>query len=199
MRVATLGAFFLAFAAARAQVQSPVNFADLIRTPADIQRTLEYCDGHPAFETTLVNWLEMAEPSLPADRQAVREISLRLLEDVTNSQLVLGLGDGLLRHALEDLKRDRALVPDEVAISLYKNVQKAVRKQQFKAKSVAFPANNMAEDGTVTDERQAAFLEKFLDLAEPRVAHVVQPARRIPGHPVRARLEQSDRGPVSKR
>src|SRR6266404_4213185 len=36
-----------------AQVQGNVEFASLIRTPAGVQRTLEYCDGHPEFETAL--------------------------------------------------------------------------------------------------------------------------------------------------
>src|SRR5437762_1287770 len=82
----------------------PNDFAGLIRTRADMQRTLERCDGNSEFETALSNWLEMAEPPSPADRQAIRETSLRLLEDTTDLQLVLGLGDGLLRHALADIK-----------------------------------------------------------------------------------------------
>src|SRR5882762_3281557 len=97
------------------QIQRDVDFANLIRTPSSIQRTLERCDGHPDFETALANWLEMAEPTSARDRLAVRETSLRLLEDTTDRQVVLGLSDGLLRHALEDIKRDPGIVPEELA------------------------------------------------------------------------------------
>jgi hypothetical protein len=158
-----------------AQIQRDVDFADLIRTPSSIQRTLEHCDGHPDFETALANWLEMAEPSSRWDRQAVRETSLRLLEDTTDRQLVMGLSDGLLRHALEDIKREPAIVAEELARALYADIGKAVKKQKSKATAVLVPAYGLGKDGTVTNERQARFLKDFLNLADPRVAHRVQP------------------------
>ena len=159
-----------------AQTQRDVRFAELIGTPSGIQRTLEHCDGHPDFETALANWLELAEPSSPQERQAVHETSLRLLEDTTDRQLVLGLSDGLLRHALEDIKRNPAIVAEELARALYTDIGKAVNKQKYKAAAVLVPASGLGEDGTVTDERQARFLEYFLNLAEPRVAHRVRPS-----------------------
>src|SRR5713101_1107206 len=91
------------------EIQRDADFAELIRTPAGIQSTLERCDGHPVFETALANWLEAAEPASPEDRQAVRKTSLRLLQDTSDQQLVLGLIDGLLRHALQDIKMDPAI------------------------------------------------------------------------------------------
>jgi hypothetical protein len=175
-----------------AQVQPVVDFAGLIRTPAGIQATLEHCDGHPDFETALANWLERAEPSSPGDRQAVRETSLRLLEDTTDRQLVLGLSDGLLRHALEDIKRDPALVADKLARGLYRDIGKAVNNQKSKAIAVLAPAYGLGEDGTVTNERQASFLEAFLNLADPRMAHRVRPSERRQGDSAGNRREQGD-------
>ena len=182
-----------------AQTTTDADFAGLIRAPASIQRTLENCDGHPEFETALANWLERAEPSSPVDREAVHKASLRLLEDTTDGQLVLSLSDGLLRHALEDMKRDRAIVPEELAHALYADVGRAVRKQRSKAKAIPVLAHGLAEDGTVTDERQASFLEAFLNLAEPRVAHFVVPSQRRLGDSARAGREQAERknaGPI---
>src|SRR5229473_2017619 len=83
------------------EIQRDADFAEMIRTPAGIQKALERCDAHPVFETALANWLEAAEPNSPEDRQAVRKTSLRLLQDTSDPQLVLGLIDGLLRHALQ--------------------------------------------------------------------------------------------------
>jgi len=177
-----------------ANTQSGVNFSDRIRTPDDIQKTLEYCDGHPAFETALANWLETTEPSSPEERRAVRETSLRLLEDTTDSQLVLGLSNGLLRHALEDLKRDQKVAPGDLADALHAGIKKAIGKMRSKVEAIAIPAHGLAADGTVADERQAAFLERFLDLAEPRVAHNVRPSERPAVMPVLA-----DKGLVSRR
>jgi hypothetical protein len=161
-----------------AHIQGDVDFADCIRTRSSIQKTLERCDGHPDFETALANWLERAEPSLAEDRQAVRETTLRLLEDTTDSQLVLGLGDGLLRHALEDIKRDPAIVVETLARALYSDIGKAIRKQKSKATAILVAAYGLGEDGTVTDQRQASFLESFLNLAEPRVTHRIRPSDR---------------------
>ena len=181
-----------------AQIQRDVDFPDLIRTPPGIQRTLEHCDGHPDFETALANWLEMAEPSSPGDRQAVRETSLRLLEDTTDRQLVLGLSDGLLRHALEDINRDPAIVAEELARALYADIGKAVRRQKSKATTAMVPAYGLGEDGTVTNERQASFLEDFLNLADPRVAHRVRPSDRDLGNSARNNRMQGYSGPTSR-
>ena len=175
-----------------AQVQPDVDFAGLIRTPAGIQATLEHCDGHPEFETALANWLERAEPTSPDDRRAVREISLRLLEDTTNRQLVLGLSDGLLRHALHDIKRDPALAADKLARTLHADIGKAINSQKSKAVAVLAPAYGLGEDGTVTNERQASFLEVFLNLADPRMAHHVRPSERQQGDSAGNRREQGD-------
>ena len=176
-----------------AQTTPHADFAGLIRTPASLQRTLEHCDGHPEFETALANWLEAAEPSSPADREAVHKASLRLLEDTTDSQLVLSLGDGLLRHALEDLSRDHALVPEELARALYADIGRAVKRQRSKSKAISAPAYSLAEDGTVKDERQACFLEKFLNLNEPGVAHSVVPFKRWLGDSNPSGREQAER------
>ncbi len=182
-----------------AQVQPDVDFAGLIRTAAGIQATLEHCDGHPDFETALANWLERTEPSSPDDRRAVRETSLRLLEDTTDRQLVLGLSDGLLRHALQDIKRDPALVADKLARTLYADIGKAINSQKSKAAAVLAPAYGLGEDGTVTNERQASFLEAFLNLADPRMAHRVRPSERPLGESAGNRREQGDVKAGSKR
>src|SRR5258706_9357682 len=110
-----------------AETEPKVNFADLIGTPAGIQRTLEQCDGNRRFESALANWLEMSEPTALVERLAIREISLRLLEDTTDVQVVLGLSDGLLRHALEDVKRDQTIVPEVLARVLYADIRKAAK------------------------------------------------------------------------
>jgi hypothetical protein len=161
-----------------AHLQGDVDFAGCIRTRSSIQRTLERCDGHPAFEMALANWLERAEPSSPEDRQAVRETTLRLLEDTTDRQLVLGLGDGLLRHALEDIKRDSTIVVEALARALYVDIGKAIRRQKSKATAILVAAYGLGDDGTVTDQKQASFLEGFLNLAEPGVAHRIRPSDR---------------------
>lgn len=171
-----------------------VDFGNLIRTSDGIQKTLEHCDGHPAFETALANWLERAEPSSPAERRAVRETSLRLLEDTTDSQLVLGLSNGLLRHTLQDVKANKDVAPGVFADVLHADIRKAIGKKRAKAEAIAVPAYGLAADGTVVDERQAAFLERFLDLAEPRVAHNVRPSQRPPADTL-----PSDKGLVSRR
>jgi hypothetical protein len=123
---------------ASGEIQRDAGFAEMIRTPAGIQSTLERCDGHPAFETALANWLEAAEPASPEDRQAVRKISLGLLQDTSDQQLVLGLIDGLLRHALADIKMDPAIVPADHARALYADIV-AIRGQRSKA-TVLVPA-----------------------------------------------------------
>jgi hypothetical protein len=160
-----------------AHIPGDVDFADCIRTRSGIQRALERCDGHPDFETALANWLERAEPSSAEDRQAVRETTLRLLEDTTDGQLVLGLGDGLLRHSLEDIKRDPAIAVEALARVLYLDIGKAIKRQRSKARAILVAAYGLGEDGTVTDQRQASFLEAFLNLAEPGVAHHIRPGR----------------------
>ncbi len=176
-----------------AQTPSDVDFAELIRTPANLQRTLEHCDGHPAFETALANWLETAEPPSLADRDAVHKASLRLLQDTTDAQLVLSLSDGLLRHALKDVNREQSTVPEALALTLYSDIGRSVAKQRSKLRAIPIPAYGLAEDGTVKDERQARFLEKFLDLAEPHVAHSVAPSQPKLPDSTRAAREQSER------
>src|SRR5215467_6076163 len=71
---------------ASAQAPPTMDFAELIRTSAGIQKVLERCDGDPDFETALANWLETAKPASGADQRAVRETSIRLLEDTTDPQ-----------------------------------------------------------------------------------------------------------------
>ena len=137
------------------------------RTPAGIQAALERCDGHPAFETALANWLETAEPRSREEREAVRNTSLRLLEDTTDTQIVFGLIDGLLRHALEDVRRDPASAPNEVAVALYADIGRAVRRQKHKARELALLAGDLTEGGVVKDERQASFVRNMVRLAEP--------------------------------
>jgi hypothetical protein len=73
--------------------------------------------------------------------------------------------DGLLRHALADLKRDPALVPKQLAQALHADIAKAVNKQRSKAKESAVLAYALAEG--VTDARQAGFVKEFITLAEP--------------------------------
>src|SRR2546421_6068047 len=165
-----------------AEIPQDADFAAMIRTPAGIQMSLERCDGHPAFETALANWLESAEPSAREDRLAVRKTSLRLLEDTTDPQLVLGLIDGLLRHALEDLKIDPAIVPQELARTLYADIARAVRARRSKAAAVLVPAYGLREDGTVRNERQASFIEDFLSRADPRLARRARPPQPRIGH-----------------
>jgi hypothetical protein len=181
-----------------AEIPRDADFADMIRTPAGIQNLLERCDAHPVFETVLANWLEMAEPASPEDRQAIRKTSLRLLEDTNDPQLVLGLTDGLLRHALEDIKRDPAIVPEEFARALYADIAKAVRAHRSKVAAVLVPAYGLLEDGTVKNERQASFIEDFLNFADSRLAHRARPPRRL-GNSADNSREQSDLGSGSRR
>ena len=150
------------------QKSPPVDFAELLRTPAGIQKSLERCDGHPEFETALANWLETAQPRSEAERAAIRTTSLRLLEDTADRQLVLGLIDGLLRHAVEDLRRDPAIVPAELARALYADIRKAARNQKSKTASIAVVAHWLAEDGSAAAGRPAGFIQVFL---EPPAQH----------------------------
>ncbi len=184
-------AVFLATGIFPATGQTPAEFGDLIRTEAGMQAALERCDGHPEFETALANWLEAAEPSSPADRRAVREASLRLLEDTADRQLALGLSDGLLRHALEDVKRDQTIAPQGLARALYGDISRAVRNQWSKGSALAIQAQELGTGG-VKDERQASFLGAMVKLAEPRVARVVKPPQSQPGEAARSVREQSD-------
>ena len=147
-----------------AQSQRSVDFAALIRTPADIQATLERCDGHPEFETALANWLETAKPRSPVEQEALRQTSLRLLEDTTDQQLALGLINGLLQHAMEAVKRDPAIIPKQHAQALYADIAKAVRRHRSKAKESAMLASVLGEG--LTDARQAGFVKEFIALAE---------------------------------
>jgi hypothetical protein len=182
-----------------AQIPRDTDFADLIRTPSGIQTTLERCDGHPDFETALANWLEMAEPSSPADRQAVRATSLRLLEDTADRQLVLGLSDGLLRHALEDMKRDPSIDAEALARALYADIAKAVRKRKSKAEAIVVPAYGLQEDGTVKNEKQASFIENFLSRADPQVARRVRPSQRRLADSTGINRDPGDGGLASRR
>ncbi len=159
-----------------AQVQQDAGFADLIRTPAGIQATLERCDGHPDFETALANWLETAEPRSQEEREAIRKTSLRLLGDTTDSQVVFGLIDGLLRHALEDVKRDPSVDPKSVAQALYADISRSVSRQRHKTKELAALADGLAEGGVVTDTRQDSFVRDIMRLAEPRALNPVSAA-----------------------
>jgi hypothetical protein len=160
--------------------QQDAGFAGLISTPAGIQVALERCDGHPDFETALANWLETAEPRSREEREAVRNTSLRLLEDTTDSQIVFGLIDGLLRHALEDVRRDPANAPKNVALTLYGNISRAVRGQKHKAKELALLAGDLTEGGVVKDERQASFVRDIVRLAEPPAPLPVSVAKTSP-------------------
>ena len=180
------------------EIQRDADFAEMIRTPAGIQKALERCDAHPVFETALANWLEAAEPNSPEDRQAVRKTSLRLLQDTSDPQLVLGLIDGLLRHALQDIKMDPAIVPADHARALYADIVKAIRGQRSKATAVLVPAYGLQEDGTLRNERQARFIEDFLSRADPQLARRVRPPRPL-GNSADNRREQSDAGTVSTR
>ncbi len=148
-----------------AQSQRNVDFAALIRTPAGIQSTLERCDGDPAFETALANWLETAHPRSAAEREAIRDTTLRLLNDTTDHQVALGLINGLLLHAMEDVKLDPALVPKQHAQALYADIAKAVHQKRSKAKESDVLASALLEG--VTDARQAGFVQEFMKLAEP--------------------------------
>ncbi len=154
-----------------AQNQRNVDFAALIRTPADIQATLERCDGHPEFETALANWLETAKPRSLAEEEAIRQTSLRLLEDTTDQQLALGLISGLLQHALAAVKRDPAIIPKQHAQALYADIGRAVRRHKSKAKESAMLASVLGED--LTDARQAGFVKEFTTLAERPAARRV--------------------------
>jgi len=147
-----------------AQSQRTADFAAVIRTPADIQAALERCDGHPDFETALVNWLETAKPRSPVEEEAIRQTSLRLLEDTTDQQLVLGLINGLLQHALEAVRREPAIIPKQHAQALYADIAKAVRRHRSKAKDSAMLASVLGEE--LTDARQAGFVKEFITLAE---------------------------------
>src|SRR6185369_13907526 len=110
IRRAFVGAVFAG--ALRAQAPVAVDFANLIKTTAGVQQALERCDGHPEFETALANWLESAEPHSPQEGAAIRKTALGLLEDTTDSQIALGLNDGLLKHAIDGSEDARKLYAD---------------------------------------------------------------------------------------
>jgi hypothetical protein len=166
-----VAAILAAMLSALANEKAPaIDFAQLVRTPDGIQRTLERCDGHPEFETALANWLETAEPRSSAERAAIRATSLRLLEDTTDRQVVLGLIDGLLRHAVGDLNRDPALVPADVARSLYVDICRSVKNQRSKADMIAVVTDWMAEDGSIRANKPATFVKEIQRLAEPHWA-----------------------------
>lgn len=169
--------------ASPAQDRVRIDFPEIIKTPAEIQKALERCDGDTGFETAFANWIEMAQPRSPAEGVIIRKTSLRLLEDATDRQTVLGLIDGLLRHALEDVKRDQAIIPQNLADSMYRDIVNAVRKRTYKGEEIAAPAYGLADDGSITEERQARFVERFLNLADPHVARHVQPAKARPAAP----------------
>ena len=143
------------------------DFTQLVQSPAAIQKTLERCDGHPDFEMALANWLETTQPGTATERAAVRETSLRLLEDTTDRQIVLGLLDGLLRHAIEDLQINPAIVPSDSARTLFKDIRKYVKNQRSKANMILIVTRWVAEDGSAKSARQAAFIQDFLKLASP--------------------------------
>jgi hypothetical protein len=157
-----------------AQGQQAIDFAGLIRTPAGIQAALERCDGNPDFETALANWLETAQGRSQAERDAIRQTSLRLLEDTTDRQLVLGLINGLIRHALDDVKRDSAIVPKQFARALYVDIAKATNGRKSTANEFALLAHGLAEG--VTDSRQVGFVKEFVNLAAPRPPRPVSAA-----------------------
>src|SRR5262245_25644072 len=158
------------------RVSHPI-FAEVIRTPAGLQAALERCDGDPAFETAFANWLESAHAASRGEREAIRRASLRLLEDTTDHQLVLGLIDGLLRHAVEDLESDGATPPVRVARILYADVGKARKNRKSKPSDIALLAENLLSEGAVTMERQTSFLQEVVNLAESR-----QVTRSLPSH-----------------
>jgi hypothetical protein len=93
---------------------------------------------------------------------------------------------------------DPAIVPEELARTLYADMAKAVRAHRSKAMAVVVPAYGLREDGAVKNERQASFLEEFLNLADTRLAHRARPPRRL-GHTADNSREQSDIGTGAKR
>ena len=173
----------MAIPAGAAQDESWGEFAGLLRAPGGMQRALEHCDGHPDFETGFASWLETAQPDSAADQRALRRTSLQLLEDTTDPQIVLALIDGLLRHALEEVRDERAAAPERFARSLYWEILRATGNRAWKTRIIAGPAFGLAEDGSVVEERQAKFAEAFLNLADPSAPHHIEPAKAAP--PVR--------------
>jgi hypothetical protein len=130
------------------QIAPGVDFAAMIRTPAGIQKSLDRCDGHLDFEKALANWLERAEPASPTEQRAVRETTIRLLEDTTDQQVALALSDGLLRHALQDLKREPSIVPKDLARGVYADLRKAAKDQTYKKRAMMVALHGIAADGT---------------------------------------------------
>jgi hypothetical protein len=160
-----------------AQDEGWSDFATLLRTPGGMQRALEHCDGHPDFETDFASWLETAQLDSAEERRAVRRASLQLLEDTTDRQVALALIDGLLRHALEDVKSGQAVIPQRLARSLYWEITKAAKNRAWKARAIAEPAYGLAEDGSIVEQSQIQFAEAFLNLVDPRAPHHIQPAK----------------------
>jgi hypothetical protein len=164
-----------------AQSSQPIDFAALLKTPSGIQSALERCDGHPDFETALANWLEQAQPRSAEEREAIRKTSLRLLEDTSDRQVVLALLDGLMRQALSDLSRDPAIVPQELAKSLYFAIARAVGRQPQKWAGFPLLADGLTEGGAANGGRHAAFVKELVTMstrrrpAAPRVAGSTSP------------------------
>ena len=86
--------------------------------------------------------LDLAETVFLSPSSCLRRV--RMLEDTTDRQIMFALIDGLLRHALEDVKRDAGIVPRQLAATLYMDIAKAVR-QKFKVKESAVLAEGLAE------------------------------------------------------
>jgi hypothetical protein len=170
LRGAWLGLFggVLCLARLPGQSSQPVDFAALLKTPAGIQSALERCDGHPDFETALANWLEAAQPRSAEEQEAIRKASLRLLEDTSDPQVVLGLLDGLMRQALSELSRDPAVVPEELAKSLYSAIGRAVGRQPRKWAGFPLLASGLKEGGAANGERHAAFVKELLTMSARR-------------------------------
>jgi hypothetical protein len=171
-----LAAGLLCLGWAEAQSPQPFDFAALLKTPAGIQSALERCDGHPDFETALANWLEAAQPRSAEESEAIRKTSLRLLEDTSDPQVVLGLLDGLMRQALSELNRDPAIVPEELAKSLYAAIGRAVGRQPRKWAGFPLLAAGLAEGGAVQGERHAVFVKQLTTIWARRRTAPPRPA-----------------------
>ena len=91
-----------------AQSQTPASFETL-------RQALEYCDGHPAYELTLANWLMSAHPRSRGEREVIRWGSAHLFTDTEDRQIALGLANALIEVPLQDLKSDPRANPIELA------------------------------------------------------------------------------------
>ncbi|HTM49010.1 MAG TPA: hypothetical protein VL285_10030 [Bryobacteraceae bacterium] len=73
-----------------------------------------------------------------------------------------------MRQALSELSRDPAIVPEELAKSLYSAIARAVGRQPRKWAGFPLLAAGLAEGGAVQGERHAIFVKELVTISARR-------------------------------